>query len=481
MHALQVSGDKIVDGKGQAVRLRGPFVGGWMNMENYMNGYPGSEQGARAAMVNILGKEKGEFFFNRMLDYFLAEEDIAFIKQCGATAVRLSLNYRHFERDDKPFEYLEPGFQRLDKTIDWCGKHGVYAILDMHSVQGWQSAGFHCDNESRHSLFWEHRLFQDRFVALWEEFARRYKANPVVAGYDLMNEPITYGPRGLFYDLFSPRHTPNWEVLNRVYRRTVAAIRAIDPDHIICLQGDFASYGFEGLDAPFNDNLVYSSHNYVAPGIGPGPYPGIIGGEYWDIDKHREAFLNHEGTRFARKHGVPLWAGECGSVYNGPADEVPYRLRSLDDQIAILEEEEVHWTVCTYKDMGVMGWVHVDPQSQYVRAAGPVLQAKRLLCTDTWLTWLPPTPALEMVNSLARLVEKTIPDPDINPRDNQAYLARAALGHYVGALMQPAYAKCFVGMSEEEIDEVMQSFALKKCKPRQDLIEIIRKHTSSPG
>jgi hypothetical protein len=40
-------------------------------------------------MAQILGSAKAEFFFDRLLDYFLAEENILFIKECGATIVRL--------------------------------------------------------------------------------------------------------------------------------------------------------------------------------------------------------------------------------------------------------------------------------------------------------------------------------------------------------------------------------------------------------
>jgi endoglucanase len=40
---LRVSGNQIVDGPGQPVLLRGYNVGGWMNMENFLTGYPGTE------------------------------------------------------------------------------------------------------------------------------------------------------------------------------------------------------------------------------------------------------------------------------------------------------------------------------------------------------------------------------------------------------------------------------------------------------
>src|SRR5512141_2456186 len=173
------------------------------------------------------------------------------MKECGATVVRLPVNYRHFERDDAPFQYLEKGFGRLEQMVGWCAKHGLYVIIDLHAVQGWQNTDWHCDNPSRQTLFWTQRQFQDRFVALWEEFARRYKGNPVIAGYGVMNEPL----KGELIGSLDDNYQPEWDVLNLVYRLVVSAIRSIDPDHIICLEGDQFSVKFSGLDAPFADNL----------------------------------------------------------------------------------------------------------------------------------------------------------------------------------------------------------------------------------
>jgi endoglucanase len=477
MDMLRVEKTKIVDAKGNPIRLRGTCVGGWMNLENFINGYPGSEHGIRTAIVDVLGANMAHFYFSRLLDYFLGEADIAFMKECGATVVRLPVNYRHFERDDEPFTYLEPGFKRLEQAVQWCASHGLYAILDLHSVQGWQNTDWHCDNASRHALFWEHPHFQDRFVALWEEFARRFEGNAAVAGYNVMNEPQTSAPGGRFSDVNPPR----WSKLNALYRRVVTTIRDIDPDHIIFLEGDNFSSRFEGLDESFADNLVYSSHNYVAPGFGPGPYPGQTGDQEWNHDKQRAVFQAHEGTQYAQRHGVPLWVGEFGAVYNGPPEEIPYRTRAIDDQIDIFEEFGAHWTTWTYKDVGVMGWVELLPESEYMQLIAPSLETKRLLDVDFWMGWLPSTPAKQAMAELAQHVAATIEDEDIDPTANLRYLRQATLAGYVAALMQPSFAKLFQGMSEIDIDRVLSSFAFENCVPNTDLVEVVGKHMARPA
>ncbi len=470
---LQVRGAEIVNSDGRPVRLRGVCVGGWMNMENFINGYPGNESGVRRAAAQILGPAKAEFLFDRWLDYFFGEEDIAFLKSCGANTVRLALNYRHFESDSDPYRYLEKGFERLARTVGACARAGLYVILDLHSVQGWQNTDWHSDNSSRHSLLWQHPHFQERFVALWREIARRYRGVAAVAGYNLMNEPVSGAPAGRF----TAKYQTDWEAINRLYRRAVEAVREVDADHIIFLEGDYFSANFSKLDPPFASNLVYGSHNYSFAGILTGKYPGRILDKTWNKKRQADSFKEHQGTQYTQQNRVPLWVGEFGAVFTGGASDAPYRLRALDEQISIFEEHRAHWTIWTYKDIGVMGLAAVDPQSEYMRLMRPVLRAKKTLGVDGWLEKGPPKSTLQKtVNRLAGIAERAIGDPDIDHPSNRIFLAQALQAGYFGCLMQPAFAKRFKGLSESQIDKVMQSFAFRNCRVRKDLVEVLKKY-----
>ncbi|MBV8092365.1 MAG: glycoside hydrolase family 5 protein [Acetobacteraceae bacterium] len=488
MNFLSVRGNQIIDAQRNSVRLRGTCVGGWMNMEDFINGFSGAEHTLRVEMGEVLGASKAEFFFERFLDHFFNEADIEYLKSLGMTVVRLPLNYRHFEDDQAPFVYKEAGFQRLAQVLRWCEKHGLYAILDLHAVQGWQNVHWHSDNASRLSLFWHSAQFQDRFLALWREIARRYKDEAVVAGYNLMNEPCANNPFGDLPWNVRKNYRPNWDLFNSVYRRAVGAVREIDQNHIIFLEGDRYSYLFGGLEEPFAENLVYSSHNYTAAGFGPGHYPGTIhssgfrseGPEHWDIVKQESEFLSHEGTVYTKKHGVPLWVGEFGSVYNGPSEEVPDRLRAMEDQIGIFERYGAHWTTWTYKDVGVMGLVVLDPASEYLRRAGDFIRKKELLGTDDWMAWMPPTPVKEATARLAEEIYEILDDDSITKSYNQPCFSQAALCFYTGALMQRTYANLFRSLSETQIDQVLSSFSLKQCKVNDALAGIVLKYAAFP-
>jgi endoglucanase len=470
---LRVRGAGIIHSDGQSIRLRGVCVGGWMNMENFINGYPGDESGVRRAAAEILGPGRAEFLFDRWLDYFFNEDDVAFLKSCGANVVRLPLNYRHFEADSDPYRYLEKGFERLARIVGACARAGLYVIFDLHSVQGWQNTDWHCDNSSRHTLIWQHPHFQERFVALWREIARRFRGVSAVAGYNLMNEPVTGAPAGRF----TANYKTDWEAINRLYRRAVEAIREVDADHIIFLEGDCFSQKFAKLDPPFAPNLVYSSHNYSPATLVSGTYPGRIDGSIWNQKRLAEDFQKHEGTLYAQQNRVPLWVGEFGAMFTGGAGDSAYRLRALNEQIEIFEEKAAHWTIWTYKDIGVMGMVTVDPRSEYMQLIRPVLRAKKTLGVEAWLdTGAPKTVVQKAVKRLAGIAERAIGDAEIDHVSNRMFLGQAVQAGYFANLMQPAFAKRFKGLSESQIDQVMQSFAFRNCRVREELAEALKKH-----
>ena len=476
MDFLQVKNGKIADEKGEPVYLRGTCVGGWMNMEDFINAYPGTESGIRRRICETLGEAKGRLFFERMLDCFFAEEDVRFIAETGANCVRLSLNYRHFEDDGEPFVYREEGFVRLDRAIDLCEKYGLYVILDMHAIPGWQNCHWHSDNERGASLFWEHGHFQERLKALWRKFAERYGDRSAVAGYDLMNEPSSGNPNGEHPFDFYENYKPDWPRVNQVYRELVGAIREVDQRHILFLEGDNYARRFDRMEAPFAENLAYSSHNYTPPGFGPGKYPGLYdspsGKSYWDKFRHKRDFLSQQGSVFTREHNVPLWVGEFGSQYHGmePGD----RLRSMDDQLSVYDECGVHWTTWTYKDCGVMGWVTLDPESEYLQIVAPVQEMKRTLGAENFVAQYWDCPGRGKARELSDLILKTAGGLDYSA--NAYTFQYAALTGFAAAVLQPEYARRFAGMSEAEIDRVMQAFRLENCIRNMPYLEVLTKH-----
>ena len=72
---LKTNLNKIQNQAGVDVILRGVGLGGWMNMENFITGFPANEEAFRRVVTRSLGEEKANFFFERYLEYFFGEED----------------------------------------------------------------------------------------------------------------------------------------------------------------------------------------------------------------------------------------------------------------------------------------------------------------------------------------------------------------------------------------------------------------------
>jgi hypothetical protein len=338
---LHVEGNKIYTESGAEVRLRGFCLGSWLNLESFMVGFPGTETEFRRAVDKVLGVEKASYFFERFLHYFASQADFDYVKSLGCNLMRVAFNYHHFEDDQRPFEYKEEGFTWLDRVIGWARAAGVYLSLDYHAFAGWQSRGWHCDNPGGGPpQFWEHVHFEQRGIALWQEIARRYKDEPVVAMYGIMNEPEAPADK-----------------LKRYYERVTAAIRAVDERHILNFEGNIYSQDFSQLDPPPDRNVVYSSHLYVNAGLDDVEYPGPARGEYFDrlaIEK-----LYRQRRAYCAEHNVPHYISEFGPIYNDPAF-IESKLQVITDFLEIIESYEDHWTIWNYLDLGILGIVSVD-------------------------------------------------------------------------------------------------------------------------
>lgn len=461
MLPLKVKGGQIVDSQGKPVLLRGFCVGGWMNMENFINGYPGSESSIRSAVKETLGEGKARFFFDRMLDYFLDEDDIRFMAGLGATVVRLPFNYRHFEDDGRPFEYKREGLKRLDRMVALCRKHGVYAILDLHAAQGWQNPDWHSDNTTNASLLWTQRQFQDRVAALWQHLARHYRRETAVAGYNLINEPVCR-IKG---------------ALPAFYRLLVPAVRKADPDHILFIEGNFFSTDFSEIEPDIDRNTVFSSHNYAPPATGFGPYPGKARGKHYNAARLEKDCL--EGNAFMKKNHKACWVGEFGVINRGDRYD-SHRLNAVRDQVAAFNRLNYHWTIWTYKDIGKMGTLVLRPDSPWMRRTAKVRAMKIKMGSD--FGGRASTIVYQAVQLLTRGARRVV-GPNANWKLFNWDAGRLTGGFLLSEVLAGPFAGQFKGMTEKQIDEMMRSFAFGQCRMRVETADILKKalETSSPG
>lgn len=443
---IRADGSRLVDETGQTVRLTGFGLGGWMNMENFISGYPGSEHNIRRLMLEAMGEQAYQAFFDEFMDGFFDEPDAQLLASIGLNSVRIAVNYRHLED--------EAGFARLDRAVSMLARHGLYTIIDLHALPGGQNEHWHSDNPTHVAQFWEHRPLQDRVVRMWEALADRYRDRPEVAGYNPINEP-------------SDR---TGVVLPAFYARLGRAIRAVDPRHILFLDGNKYSTDFSVFEAwpDLPDNVVFTAHDYALPGIAgdAAGYPGVVRGEHFDRGVVEQTFLHR--TRFMRETGTPIWIGEFGPVY--PAED-EWRYRLLRDQLEIYAEHDASWALWTYKDIGLQGLAHTRLESPYLRHIRPVLEAKARLGVDAWAGR--DGGVRDVLDPIEALFEREFPEYEPWPWGRRQHIALLVRHILLAEPLAERYAHLFRGVTPDRARELASSFRLENCAVRENLAQLL--------
>src|SRR6516165_6975114 len=88
---LKVSGDHIVNQKGETVYLRGFGLGGMLHMENFIDGYPGNEEAMREGLKKVMGERKYNLYFDNFLKSYFTEQDAIYIHNLGLNLVRIPI------------------------------------------------------------------------------------------------------------------------------------------------------------------------------------------------------------------------------------------------------------------------------------------------------------------------------------------------------------------------------------------------------
>jgi aryl-phospho-beta-D-glucosidase BglC (GH1 family) len=101
---IRTEGSCFVGPDGKPLVLRGVCLGGWLNMENFITGYAANESLMRREVRQVIGADRADRFFERLLSQFFTEADAAFIADSGFNLVRIAVGYKHLEDDARPFE-----------------------------------------------------------------------------------------------------------------------------------------------------------------------------------------------------------------------------------------------------------------------------------------------------------------------------------------------------------------------------------------
>lgn len=352
---VEISGRRLVSA-GKPLQLRGIGLGNWMLVESFMFGLPHVDYMMRQTFHDILGAQRTAAFWDAYMRSYITEWDIQSIKALGFNHVRLPFSYRHFERDDAPGVYREEGFALVDQVVNWCRKHGLWVLLDLHSAPGCQASDWNAESAFGEVQLWDDEHCQARVANLWRQIAQRYRTEPTVLAYEILNEPVTGADRQV------PR-------LNAFHRRCIAAIRQVDPRHIIVVNGDKHATVLSALDdATFADPQVMAAfhfYHYYCPELqGIPAFPCEHNGKKIDdefLGKHTGLAERADGQRIAR----PAFLDEFGFGYGPPRVAIDRAI--VSGVIKWCESVNTHWNLWHWKDVRGMGLLHMRPGSPWLK------------------------------------------------------------------------------------------------------------------
>ncbi len=346
--------------------------------------------------INVANKSKEQGYVGD-----LAPSDFAAIRSWGMNCVRLAIFWDGLE--PKPGRIDEGYLDRIAQQVEWAKAQGLYVLLDMHQdlysvkfsdgapawatldegkphVAGavWSDA-YYASAAVQTALdnFWSNRIapdgvsLQDHYARVWRRVAQRFRDEPAVIGYDLMNEPfpgkdasrmlqailqrlsellaVRLGreapgsealfalqgtPQGrrqiaewlkdqtLFTEMLEPA-VPIMQDFERgrlmsLYARVGKAIREVDSRHILFLEPAMsANLGVPSALTPLTDS---SGRRDPQQAYAPHGYDLVTDTSAVDLlSNERVALIFHRHAQLAGKLRMPMVVGEWGAYYGNPA------------------------------------------------------------------------------------------------------------------------------------------------------------------
>jgi hypothetical protein len=310
---LHRNGQQIEDATGKTIILRGLGLGGWMVQEGYMlktAKNAGPQHIIKQKITKLIGAESTEEFYTAYKANGITKRDIDSLAAWGFNSVRLPMHYNLYtlpiENEAVAGEntWIEEGFTMTDNLLAWCAANKMYLILDLHAAPGGQGhdANISDYDKSKPSL-WESVANQDKTVALWKKLALRYKDSPWIGGYDLINEPNWNFEEKNKNGCDETSNAPLWALQTRITK----AIREVDTNHLIFVEGNCWGNNYNGFSSLWDDNMALSFHKYWNPN---------------EVETIQQ-FLD-----LRTQYNVPIWLGETGENSNTWFKEVVHLTES---------------------------------------------------------------------------------------------------------------------------------------------------------
>jgi endoglucanase len=192
----------------------------------------------RAAKSFLHGVNLGDYleappkYFGRGVTVSAA--DIAQIKREGFDHVRVPVGWHHYAGPAPDFILSPVIFDRVDFIVTNALNDGLAVMINIHHFD-------ELDENPTNGT--------DEFLAIWKQIAAHYQKFSPKLAFELDNEPHENATTAL---------------MNPIYARAIAEIRATNPKRTIFVEpGDWGNIGeLKNLVLPPDDNVIVSVHCY---------------------------------------------------------------------------------------------------------------------------------------------------------------------------------------------------------------------------
>lgn len=426
---------------GKVIRFSGMCIGSWLNIEHFMFGMPGPEKLIFDTVSSVFGKETGKEFFEKFRYHFLEEEDFKFLSTCGINLIRVPFNYRLFIDDENPKKFKEEGFYWFDRILEFCRKYEIYLMPDLHSVPGGQNPDWHSDNLTGISQFWQYQVFQNQMIEMWGKIASYYKDEPMILGYDILNEPYLMQEENR---------------LNQFYQKVTDEIRKEDLNHIIFLEGDHFAMDFRKIEKISDSNTAVSFHFY------PTVWAPELLTEIYSREERKIRFFQilEEIFKTMEHLQVPALCGEFG--YDIDPENSRKAMELLEDTIELLRKNGLSWTVWTYKDVQILGICYPMVSSAWADLARKIKKK--------WTHYKEMEQAKRIMTELCRLAEFEEADERM-----KYYMQFRIRGILYQLQMKYILLPEIRNYTKDRFLSLAEDWSFKKCEMYEEYAELLRK------
>ena len=297
---LHRDGQKIVDGNGKNVILRGLGLGGWMVQEGYMlqtQPFASPQYQIKQKIEEVIGEQGTKEFYAAYKANGITKRDIDSLAAWGFNSIRLPMHYNLYtppieQEKNGEITWIEEGFTITDNLLKWCEANKIYLILDLHAAPGGQgNDAAISDYDTTKPSLWQSEANQKKMIALWKKLAARYRDSQWLGAYDIINEPNWNFTGSNKNGCDENSNGPLRDLMIAVTK----AIREVDTNHLVIIEGNCWGNNYNGVFPLWDDNMALSFH------------------KYWNYNDKESI---QKMLDYRTQYNVPIWLGESGENSN---------------------------------------------------------------------------------------------------------------------------------------------------------------------